>query len=150
MKRRVRRPRCDDDAAKRGNRMKLRSERIKHRKHDGGDLRVFVTRPIAAPALRRLAAKYLWDGERAPPAAERRAGVRQADGGGRSGGGMFACVSLCVSCACVRRQYHLAAAPLPTHILPLPFVCLCTPYCVCVLRMRVCVCGRVFFFSAEE
>jgi glyoxylate reductase len=63
--------------------MKLRSERIKHRKHDGGDLRVFVTRPIAEPALRRLAAIArvdLWDDEMPPPAAELRARARQADG----------------------------------------------------------------------
>jgi len=63
--------------------MKLRSERIKPRKREGGDLRIFVTRPIAEPALRRLAAMArvdLWDDEMPPPAPELRARARQADG----------------------------------------------------------------------
>jgi hypothetical protein len=64
--------------------MKLRSKRIKHRNHDGGDLRVFVTRPIAEPALCRLAAIArvdLWDDDMPPPAAELRA---RAAGGRRA------------------------------------------------------------------
>lgn len=50
---------------------------------DAHDLRVFVTRPIAEPALRRLAAMArvdLWDDEMPPPQAELRARSRQADG----------------------------------------------------------------------
>jgi glyoxylate reductase len=50
---------------------------------DAHDLRVFVTRPIAEPALRRLAAIArvdLWDDEMPPPRAELRVRARQADG----------------------------------------------------------------------
>ncbi len=63
--------------------MKRRSEQVKDHGTGGGDLRVFVTRPVAEPALRRLAAIArvdLWDDEMPPPPAELRARARQADG----------------------------------------------------------------------
>ena len=63
--------------------MKRRNERVKDRADGGGDRRVFVTRPVAEPALRRLAALArvdLWDDEMPPPPVELRARARQADG----------------------------------------------------------------------
>jgi glyoxylate reductase len=63
--------------------MKRRNERVKDRGDGGGDQRVFVTRPVAEPALRRLAAIArvdLWDDQMPPPPAELRARARQADG----------------------------------------------------------------------
>jgi glyoxylate reductase len=50
---------------------------------DGRDWRIFVTRPIAEAALRRLAARArvdLWDDEQPPPPDELRARTRSADG----------------------------------------------------------------------
>ena len=71
-----------------GKRMRSRREQVKDRKvkrdADGErDRRVFLTRPIAEPAMRRLAAIArvdLWDDEMPPPPAELRARARQADG----------------------------------------------------------------------
>jgi glyoxylate reductase len=68
--------------------MKRQSEQVKDRKvrrkpHGERDRRVFVTRPIAEPAMRRLAAIArvdLWDDDMPPPPAELRARSRQADG----------------------------------------------------------------------
>jgi glyoxylate reductase len=72
--------------------MKHRDEQDRHRqdtrnqdtknKDDGRDRRVFMTRPIAEPAIRRLAkiARVdLWDDEMPPPSDELRARARQAD-----------------------------------------------------------------------
>lgn len=61
---------------------------MKHRGEQDGrgknsERRVFVTRPIAEPAIHRLAAMVrvdLWDDEMPPPPAELRARARQADG----------------------------------------------------------------------
>ena len=63
---------------------------LKHRggnqgrgKNSERERRVFVTRPIAEPAIHRLAAMVrvdLWDDEMPPPPAELRARARQADG----------------------------------------------------------------------
>jgi glyoxylate reductase len=68
-------------------RMKLPSAQAHNRRSTRGadqhDLRVFVTRPIAEPAVRRLAAIArvdLWDDEMPPPQAELRARSRRADG----------------------------------------------------------------------
>ena len=71
-----------------GKRMRSWREQVKDRKvkrdADGErDRRVFLTRPIAEPAMRRLAAIArvdLWDDEMPPPPAELRARARQADG----------------------------------------------------------------------
>lgn len=68
--------------------MKGRGEQVKDRKVKRGadgerDRRVFLTRPIAEPAMRRLAAIArvdLWDDAMPPPPAELRARARQADG----------------------------------------------------------------------
>jgi glyoxylate reductase len=60
-----------------------RGKQVKVRGTDGGERRVFVTRPIAEPAIRRLAAIArvdLWDDEMPPPPGEVRARARQADG----------------------------------------------------------------------
>lgn len=63
--------------------MKRQGERTKPRGGGGEDRRVFVTRPIAEPAIRRLATIArvdLWDDEMPPPPDELRARARQADG----------------------------------------------------------------------
>jgi glyoxylate reductase len=63
--------------------MKRRGGQLKDRKDDGRERRVFVTRPIAEPAIRRLATMArvdLWDDEMPPPPDELRARARQADG----------------------------------------------------------------------
>jgi glyoxylate reductase len=67
--------------------MKHRGEQYRHgqdtkNKDDGRDRRVFVTRPIAEPAIRRLATIArvdLWDDEMPPPSDELLARARQAD-----------------------------------------------------------------------
>ncbi len=61
--------------------MKHRGEQDKNSERERR--RVFVTRPIAEPAIHRLAAMVrvdLWDDEMPPPPAELRARARQADG----------------------------------------------------------------------
>jgi glyoxylate reductase len=63
--------------------MKPRGKQVKNRGDGVSERRVFVTRPIAEPAIRRLAAGArvdLWDDEMPPPPAELRARARQADG----------------------------------------------------------------------
>ena len=53
--------------------MKHRGRQVKDRGDGIGERRVFVTRPIAEPAIRRLAATArvdLWDDEMPPPPAE--------------------------------------------------------------------------------
>jgi len=63
--------------------MKDRGKQVKDRGGGVNERRVFVTRPIAEPAIRRLAATArvdLWDDEMPPPPAELRARARQADG----------------------------------------------------------------------
>jgi glyoxylate reductase len=63
--------------------MKHRGEQDGRAKSSGTERRVFVTRPIAEPAIHRLAAMVrvdLWDDEMPPPPAELRARARQADG----------------------------------------------------------------------
>lgn len=60
-----------------------KDRRVERLSGDGRDWRVFVTRPIAEPAIRRLAAITrvdLWDDEMPPPPAELRTRTRQADG----------------------------------------------------------------------
>src|SRR6185437_10604353 len=77
-----------DAISRGGSRMKYRGKQVKERRierreNDGHDWRVFVTRPIAEPALRRLAAMVrvdLWDDEFPPPPDELHARARQADG----------------------------------------------------------------------
>ncbi|MGH7914990.1 MAG: 2-hydroxyacid dehydrogenase [Candidatus Binataceae bacterium] len=62
--------------------MKHCGEQDRHGQNDGRDRRVFVTRPIAEPAIRRLASTArvdLWDDEMPPPPAELRLRARQAD-----------------------------------------------------------------------
>jgi glyoxylate reductase len=63
--------------------MKRRGEQNRPGKNSAGERRVFVTRPIAEPAIHRLAAMVrvdLWDDEMPPPPAELRTRARQADG----------------------------------------------------------------------
>ncbi|MGA7762777.1 MAG: D-glycerate dehydrogenase [Candidatus Binataceae bacterium] len=63
--------------------MKDRGKQVKDRGGGVNEWRVFVTRPIAEPAIRRLAATArvdLWDDEMPPPPGELRARARQADG----------------------------------------------------------------------
>ncbi len=63
--------------------MKPRGKQVKNRGDGVSERRVFVTRPIAEPAIRRLASTArvdLWDDEMPPPPAELRARARQADG----------------------------------------------------------------------
>ena len=63
--------------------MKDRGKQVKDRGRGVNEWRVFVTRPIAEPAIRRLAATArvdLWDDEMPPPPGELRARARQADG----------------------------------------------------------------------
>ncbi|MGA8568687.1 MAG: hypothetical protein WB580_12930, partial [Candidatus Binataceae bacterium] len=63
--------------------MKDRGKQVKDRGGGVNERRVFVTRPIAEPAIRRLAATArvdLWDDDMPPPPAELRARARQADG----------------------------------------------------------------------
>ncbi|MGB6565382.1 MAG: D-glycerate dehydrogenase [Candidatus Binataceae bacterium] len=63
--------------------MKHRGRQVKDRGEGAGERRVFVTRPIAEPAIRRLASTArvdLWDDEMPPPPAELRTRARQADG----------------------------------------------------------------------
>jgi hypothetical protein len=59
--------------------MKHRGKQVKDRGGGVNERRVFVTRPIAEPAIRRLAATArvdLWDDEMPPPPAELRARAR--------------------------------------------------------------------------
>jgi glyoxylate reductase len=63
--------------------MKHRGKQVKDRGAVAGERWVFVMRPIAKPAIRRLASTArvdLWDDEMLPPPAELRARARQADG----------------------------------------------------------------------
>jgi glyoxylate reductase len=63
--------------------MMRRSEKNKQNKNGECQWRVFVSRPVAEPAHRRLAARVrvdLWDDEMPPPPAELQARARLADG----------------------------------------------------------------------
>src|ERR1700694_992922 len=62
--------------------MRPRGKQVKNRGDGVSERRVFVTRPIAEPAIRRLATIArvdLWDDEMPPPSDELLARARQAD-----------------------------------------------------------------------